>query len=394
MDVRKDFPILQRMVNGKPLVYLDNAATTQKPVQVIEAVKDFYENHNANLGRGVHTLGLEATEMFEDARRKVAKFINARAEEIVFTNNATQGLNMVAMLYENRLAKFDEVVTTIMEHHSDYTPWKVISQKTGAKLRVIDITDDGSLDMGDYRRRIGNNTTVVAATHVSNVLGTVNPAKEMTKIAHENGALFVLDGAQSVAHMKTDVKRLDCDFMAFSGHKMLAPTGIGVLYGKYDLLEDMDPLFTGGGMVSKTYPGDIEFLKPPRRFEAGTQNVEGTIGLSAAIDYLEKIGMDKVHKHEVELTKHAMDNLRGVDIYGPEERTGIVSFNIGKMDPHDVATMMDENGIAIRSGQHCAQPLMHRLKLEGTARMSFYIYNTLDEVDYALGVIKKIKSLA
>jgi len=394
MDVRGDFPILKRKINGKQLVYFDNAATTQKPVQVIDAVADFYKNHNANLGRGIHTLALEATEMYEDARKKVAKFINARPDEVIFTYNATDGLNRVALEYEKKLGKFSEVVTTVMEHHSNYVPWKLACERKKAKFKVVDITDDGELDMKDYRKKVGRNATVVSAAYVSNVLGTVNPVEEMAKIAHENGAIFVLDGAQSVAHRKTDVKKLDCDFIAFSGHKMLAPTGIGVLYGKHDLLVEMSPLCTGGGMVEKTYPGSVEFLKPPRRFEAGTQNVDGAIGLSAAIDYLEKIGMDNVQKHDEKLAKYAFEELEDVDIYGPEERTGIISFNIPGMDADEVATIMDENGIAIRSGHHCAQPLMHRLKIDGCARMSFYIYNTKEELDYALGVIEKIKKLA
>lgn len=394
MDVRRDFPILKRKINGKPLVYFDNAATTQKPVQVIEAVEDFYKNHNANLGRGVHTLALEATEMYEDARKKVAKFISARADEVIFTQNATDGLNRVALAYEKNLGKFSEVVTTIMEHHSNYVPWKLACERRKAKFKIVDITDDGRLNMKDYEKKVGKNTKVVAATHVSNVLGTINPVAEMSKIAHQNGAMLVLDGAQSVPHMSVDVKKLGCDFMAFSGHKMLAPMGIGVLYGKHDLFGEMEPLITGGGMVERTYPGEIKFLKPPQKFEAGTQDAAGAVGLAAAIDYLEKIGIDNVQKHDEKLAKHAFEELRNVDIYGPEERAGIISFNIPRADADEVATIMDENGIEIRSGHHCAQPLMHRLKIDGCARMSFYVYNTKEELDYALGIIEKIKKLA
>jgi len=394
MDVRDDFPILKRKINGKPLVYLDNAATTQKPVQVLDAVDEFYKGHHANLGRGVHTLALETTEIYEDARKRVAGFINAKPEEIVFTNNTTQGLNMVAHHQGKELVRFNEVVTTVMEHHSNYVPWKLACELSKAKLRMVDITDDGRLDMKDFQKSVNKNTRVVAATHVSNVLGTVNPVSDMVKIAHENGAVFVLDGAQSVAHQKTDVKKLKCDFMAFSGHKMLAPMGIGVLYGQYDLLEDMDPDLTGGGMVERTYPSKITFLKTPRKFEAGTQNAGGAVGLAAAIDYLERIGMDKVQKHEDGLTKYALENMGGVKIYGPKERAGIISFNIPGISSEEIATIMDEQGIAIRSGQHCAQPLMHRLKIDGCARMSFYLYNTKDELEYTLGILRKIKDIA
>ncbi len=393
MDVRGDFPILDRLVNGRKLVYFDNAATTQKPVQVIEAVKEFYEKHNANPGRGVHTLAVEVTEMYENARRKIARFINAKPEEIVFTHNATQSLNMAAGYCCRDLGKFDRVVATIMEHHSNYTPLAMAAKRTGAELAVVDMDDDGRLDLRDYEKKVNINTKAIAATHVSNVLGTVNPVSEMARIAHDSGALFILDGAQSVPHMKTDVKKLECDFLAFSGHKMLGPMGAGVLYGRYDLLEDMKPLFTGGGMISRVYPGDIEFLDPPQRFEAGTQNVAGVVGLGAAIDYLEKIGMKRVRKHEEELTTYTLDNIADVEMYGSHKRIGIISFNIRNMDPHDLAMIMDENGVAIRSGHHCAQPLMHRLRIDGCARMSFYIYNTIDEVDYALGVIKKARSL-
>lgn len=394
MNVRHDFPILKRKINGKPLVYFDNAATTQKPTQVIDAVADFYRNHNANVGRGAHTLAREATEAFEGARKKVARFIGARTEEIVFNGGATEGLNMVSQNYGRMLGKSDEVVTTIMEHHSNYLPWKMISQKTGAGIKLVDIDNEGSLDMGDYKKKVGKKTALVAATHISNFLGSINPAREMAKIAHENGAVFILDGAQSVPRMPIDVKKLGCDFMVFSGHKVLAPMGVGVLYGRYDLLEEMEPLEVGGGMITKVYPGAPEFLKPPHCFEAGTPDVGGAIGLGAAIDYLKKLGMDKVEKYEEELTEYALGELEGITIYGPKKRAGIISFNIPGVENDDVATIMDENGVAIRSGHNCAQPLMYRLRIGGSARMSFYIYNTKEEVDFAAGVIEKIKKLA
>ncbi len=397
MDVRKDFPILKRRVNGKPLVYLDNAATSQKPKQVIDAVRDFYEKRNANLGRGVHTLGVEATEMYEDARREVASFINAEPEEIVFTLNSTQGLNMAAGYCCRDLDGHDELLTTIMEHHSCYLPVAMACEKSGARLRIADITGKGRLDMDDYAKKMDGKTRAVAAAHVSNVLGTVNPAKEMARLAHESGALFILDAAQSAAHMRVDVQKLDCDFMAFSGHKMLGPTGTGVLYGRKELLEDMEPPLTGGGMVSRVRPEGTEFLGTPRKFEAGTQNIAGVVGLGAAVDYLKKLGMGRVQKHEKKLTKRALRGLggmEGVELYGPEDRAGIISFNVEGMDPHEVAAIMDESGIAVRSGHHCAQPLMRSLGIDGCARMSFYVYNTQEEADYALGVIEKIGSLA
>ena len=394
MDVRKDFPILKRKINGKALVYLDNAATTQKPQQVIDAISEFYENHNANVGRGVHALAREASEMYADARKKVARFINAKPDEIVFTNNTTQGLNMVADSYGQRMGKYDEIAMTVMEHHSSYLPWRRVSERTKAGIKLVDIDDNGILKMKDYEKKVRTNTTVVAAMHVSNVLGTINPVREMAKIAHQNGAVFVMDAAQSVPHMPVDVKRLDCDFMAFSGHKMVGPTGIGVLYGRYDLLEDMEPPLVGGGMVARAYPGDVEFLGLPEKFDAGTPNAEGAIGLAAAINYLERLGMDKVQKHEQELTKRALDKLKGIKVYGPEERAGVIGFNVPGVDADDVAAIMDENGIAIRSGHHCAQPLMRRLRIDGCARMSFYVYNTKEEVDYVVDVINKIRKLA
>jgi cysteine desulfurase/selenocysteine lyase len=394
VDVRKDFPILKRKVNGRPLVYFDNAATTQKPVQVIESVSDFYKNRNANVGRGVHTLAREATEAYEEARRKVARFINAGPEEVIFTSGTTQGLNMVAQAYEVKLGKKNEVVTSMMEHHSSYLPIKMLSKKTGCSVRLVDLDKEGSLDIDSYARNVNKRTGMVSITHVSNVLGAINPVEELAAIAHENGAAFVLDAAQSVPHMPVDVKRLGCDFMAFSGHKMLGPMGIGVLYGRKELLEEMEPSLVGGGAVARTCPGEIEFLAPPQKFEAGTPNAAGAVGLAAAIGYLEGIGMEKVQKHERDLTKIAVEGMGELETYGPANRIGIVSFNVPGVNADDVAIAMDENGIAIRSGQHCAQPLMCRLKIDGCARMSFYIYNMKEEVNYAVGIIDKIKKLA
>jgi len=394
--IRKDFPILKKKVNGKPLVYLDNAATSQKPRHVIEAVKDFYENHNANLGRGVHTMALEATEMFEGARKKVAKFINAKPEEVIFTLNDTQAINMIALSYARILRERDRVVTTAMEHHSNYLPWTAACRRSGAELKIAGITDRGELDMADYQDKLGKNTKVAAATHISNVLGIMNPAKEMAKVAHEAGAVFFLDGAQSVPHMRIDVKELSCDFMAFSGHKMLGPTGVGVLYGKKELLEEMEPVFMGGGTVGKVTEKGTELLKPPRDFEAGTQNIAGVVGLEAAVEYLEGIGMGKVEGHGDVLNKAALKGLEelGADIIGPAEasiRKGPVTFNLGGIDHHDLALILDEQGIEVRSGQNCCGPLFEKLGVDGGVRASPYLYNTQEEVDKFLEVLGKLK---
>jgi cysteine desulfurase / selenocysteine lyase len=393
MDVRSDFPILKRKVNGKPLIYLDNAATTQKPVQVLDAVRDFYENHCGNVGRGEHTLGREAGEAYEVARKKVASFINAKPEEIVFTSGSTAGLNMVARGFECKLDKCSKVVTSVMEHHSSYVPLAALARRTGCSVGLVDVRN-WKLGMEQYAREI-QGASLASVTHVSNVLGTINPAAEMAKLAHESGAAFMLDAAQSAPHMPLNVKKLDCDFMVFSGHKMLAPMGIGVLYGRKDMMEGLEPSLFGGGMVSKSC-GGLEFLKPPERFEAGTPNVGSAVGLAAAIDYLEKLGMESIRKHEEGLVKRALQGLASLDaeLYGPNDRAGMISFNLKGVSASDVATIMDENGIAIRSGQHCAQPLMCRLGIDECARMSFYVYNTEEEVDYATKVINKIEKLA
>jgi cysteine desulfurase/selenocysteine lyase len=392
MDVRKDFPILKKKINGKPLVYLDNAATTQKPIQVIDAVANYYREHNGNVGRGVHTLAREAAEAYEESREVVADFINAKTNEIIFTGGATESMNIVARGHLANLGKGDEVVTSVMEHHSNYVPIRMLAEKTGCSVKLIDIDGDGKLDLEKYAEVI-KDSKLVSIGHVSNVLGTINPVKEMINIAHENDALFTLDGAQSVPHMHMDVKKLDCDFLVFSGHKMLAPMGIGVLYGKRELLDVMEPSLVGGGMVADAC-GDLEFLQAPYRFEAGTPNVGGAVGLSAAIDYLQGIGMKNVQKHCRSLANRALAGMKGLEVYGPKERESVISFNVPGVDSSDVATIMDDNGIAIRSGQHCAQPLMCRLNIEGAARMSFYIYNSKEEVTRVLDVIDKVRSLA
>ena len=392
MNVRDDFPILQKKINGKPLIYLDNAATTQKPIQVIEAVADYYKNSNGNVGRGVHSLARESTDAYENARKTVARFINADPKEVIFTSGATAALNIVAQGHTSKLGAGDSIITSVMEHHSNYIPIAMLAKKTGCSVKLLDIDKDGNLDLDAYSEMIVG-SKLVSMTHVSNVLGTVNPVKEMIKIAHENNAVFVLDAAQSAPHMPLDVKRLDCDFLAFSGHKMLAPMGIGVLYGKRDLLNEMEPSLVGGGMVAEAC-GEMEFLRAPYRFEAGTPNVGGAVGLAAAVDYLSDLGIDKVQRHGQELTNLALDGMGDLEIYGPPEKESVISFNVPGVDSADVATIMDENGIAIRSGHHCAQPLMCRLNVDGAARISFYVYNTKEEVEKTLDVISKIKELA
>ncbi|MBI3036359.1 cysteine desulfurase [Candidatus Woesearchaeota archaeon] len=401
--IREDFPILKRKVYGKPLVYLDNAATTQKPVQVIQAMNYYYENYNSNVHRAVHKLSQEATVEYDEAHEKVAKFIAATGmEEVIFTKNTTESLNLAANSLSQQLKKGDEIVLTQMEHHSNIVPWQQAAKRTGAKLRFLEIDGNGELKLQHNSATSGmcnrtssdlqlpqlmsKKTKIVAFTHVSNVLGTINPAKEIIAAAKEAGAITVLDAAQSVPHMPVDVKKLDCDFMAFSAHKMLGPTGIGVLYGKQELLEKMEPLLYGGDMISEVSFQDAKWNELPWKFEAGTPNVAGAVGLTAAVDYLEGIGVENIHEHEKMLTKMAMEKLRQIDeltIYGPEaaRRGGLVSFNINGIHPHDVSAMLDAEGIAVRGGHHCAMPLAKLLGITGTARASFYLYNTQEEIE-------------
>jgi cysteine desulfurase/selenocysteine lyase len=387
--VRKDFPILQRRVHGRPLVYLDNAATTQKPRAVIDALNRYYENSNANIHRGLHALAEEATAAYEETRAKVARFIGApAAESIIFTRNATESINLVAHSWGRKhLRPGDEIVLTVMEHHSNLIPWQLLVKETGARLRFVDIDDEGRLRWDDVERLIGERTRLVAFTHMSNVLGTINPAAEIAALAHRRGALVLVDGAQSVPHMPVDVQDLDCDFLAFSSHKMLGPTGVGILYAKRELLDGMDPFLGGGEMISRVTLEDATWNEVPWKFEAGTPDIGGVVALSAAVDYLEKLGMESVRAHEGELARNALDLLEcipGVTIYGPRDSGGrgaVVAFNYGDLHPHDLGTALDSYGIAIRAGHHCAQPLMARLGCVATARASFYIYNRLDEVE-------------
>ena len=387
--IRQDFPILQLRVNGRRLVYLDNAATTQKPRQVIEALVRYYETSNANIHRGIHTLATRATEQYEDARRKVARFIGARGpEEVVFTRNATEAINLVARAWgDEHIGEGDEIVLTLMEHHSNIVPWQLLARRKGATLRYAGITDDGKLDLDELRRLIGRRTKLVAVTHMSNVLGTINPVADIAEMAHRAGALLLVDGAQSVPHLPVDVQALGADFLAFSAHKMLGPTGVGVLWARAELLEAMPPFLGGGDMIAVVRPESSTWAELPHKFEAGTPNIADVIAFGAAVDYLEGIGMANARRHEEELTELALERLRrvaGVRIFGPSsasERGGVVSFAMEAAHPHDVATIADGYGVAIRAGHHCAQLLMRALGVPATSRASFSIYNDVDDIE-------------
>jgi cysteine desulfurase / selenocysteine lyase len=396
-EIRKLFPILDQEVNGKQLVYLDSSATSQKPLQVIEALDKYYHFDNSNVHRGVHTLGTRATDAYEGAREKVRKFINAKStQEVIFTRGTTTSLNTVARSYgEANLNEGDEIVITYMEHHSNIIPWQQVAKRTGATLKYIPLQEDGTISIEDARATITANTKIVSVMQVSNVLGVINPIKEIAKIAHENGAIMVVDGAQSAPHMKIDVQDLDCDFLAFSGHKMCGPTGIGVLYGKKHLLENMEPIEYGGEMIDFVQLYESTWKELPWKFEGGTPIIAGAIGLGAAIDFLNEVGLDRIADHEHQLSAYAFEKLstiEGMTIYGPKDpakRAGLITFNLDDVHPHDVATVLDAEGIAVRAGHHCAQPLMRWLKATATARASFYLYNTEDDIDkLASGLIK------
>ncbi|WP_342428521.1 cysteine desulfurase [Paenibacillus sp. FSL L8-0158] len=395
--IREQFPILHQEINGHPLVYLDNAATSQKPLAVIEAIKHYYEYDNSNVHRGVHTLGSRATDAYEGAREKVARFLNAkRSQEIIFTRGTTTALNLVASSYGRANCKEgDEIVITQMEHHSNLIPWQQVAKATGATLKYIPLQEDGSVDLTDVENTITENTKIVAIAHVSNVLGVVNPVKEIAAIAHRKGAVIVIDGAQSTPHMKVDVQDIDADFYAFSGHKMCAPTGIGALYGKKALLENMEPIEFGGEMIDDVGLYESTWKELPWKFEGGTPIIAGAVGLGAAIDFLESIGMDAIAQHESRLSNYALKRLReveGLTIYGPAERhVGLVTFNLDDVHPHDVATVLDSKGVAVRAGHHCCQPLMRWLKASATARASFYLYNTEEEVDALVSALIQTK---
>ncbi|WP_100012951.1 cysteine desulfurase [Lentibacillus sediminis] len=394
--IREQFPILHQEVNGHPLVYLDSSATSQKPQSVIDAVNDYYREDNSNVHRGVHTLGSRATEKYEGARDKVRSFINAKSTaEIIFTRGTTTSINTVAYSYARaNLQAGDEIVITPMEHHSNIIPWQQAAKATGAVLKYIPLEADGTIRLEAARETITPNTRVVAVSHVSNVLGTVNPVKELAAIAHEHGAVMLVDGAQGAPHMRVDVEELDCDFYCFSGHKMCGPTGIGVLYGKRDLLEEMEPVEFGGEMIDFVNLYDSTWKELPWKFEGGTPIIAGAIGLGAAIDFLQEVGLDAITEHEKELAAYAMEQVRmidGIDIYGPEERAALVTFNITDVHPHDLATVLDAEGIAVRAGHHCCQPLMKWLDVTATARASFYLYNTKEDVDRLVDGLVKTK---
>nr|WP_309599156.1 cysteine desulfurase [Paenibacillus barengoltzii] len=386
-ELKKQFPILQQEINGHPLVYLDSAASSQKPTVVIEALKHYYEWDNANVHRGVHTLGSRATDAYENAREKVARFIGAaRREEIIFTRGTTTSLNLVASSYgAANVGEGDEIVITPMEHHSNLIPWQQLALKKKAVLKYIPLQPDGHIDLADAEKTITPKTKIVATAYVSNVLGVVNPIKELAAIAHRNGAVMVVDGAQSTPHMKVDVQELDVDFYAFSGHKMCAPTGIGVLYGKKQLLEAMEPIEYGGEMIDDVGLYESSWKELPWKFEGGTPIISGAVGLAAAIDFLEGIGLEEIHRHEAKLATYAMNRLseiEGLTLYGPREReVGLITFNLLDIHPHDVATVLDASGIAIRAGHHCCQPLMRWLEASATARASLYLYNTEQDID-------------
>ena len=395
--IRKDFPILDQIVNDEPLVYLDNAATTQKPKAVLEAVNRYYQEDNANVHRGVHTLAERATASYEAARETVRRFINASlTKEVLFTRGTTTGLNWIGRFAEEILEEGDEVLISIMEHHSNILPWQEACRKTGAKL-VYAYLKDGGLDLEDFRKKLTDRTKFVSITHASNVLGVINPIQELAQLAHEKGAIMVVDGAQSVPHMKIDVQKLDADFFVFSGHKMAGPTGIGVLYGKEHYLNQMSPVEFGGEMIDFVYEQSATWKEFPWKFEAGTPNMAGAIGLAAAIDYLEAIGMDAIEHHEQELIAYVFPKLQaieGLKIYGSQDlakRSGVISFNLGNLHPHDLATALDYEGLAVRAGHHCAQPLIQYLEVPATARASFYLYNTKEDCDKLVEALIKTK---
>jgi cysteine desulfurase/selenocysteine lyase len=392
---QKDFPILKQKVNGKRLVYLDSAATSQKPQVVIDAISEYYKTYNSNIHRSIHTLSQKATNEFEKTRKTVADFINAKQEEVIFTKGTTESLNVVAHALKDRIRKGDEIVLTIMEHHSNIVPWQQVAKERGAVLKYIPITKYFRLDMAAANKLITKKTKIVAITHMSNVLGTINPVKDIAKLAHAVGALVVVDGAQSVPSMKIDVKDLDCDFLAFSSHKMCGPTGVGVLYGKYKLLEAIEPFDYGGHMIKEVTLQDATWNEIPWKFEGGTSNIADVIAFGKAIEYLNSIGMDKIEKHEQELTAYTLQQLKKmkqIKVIGPsdmKQRGPIVSFHVEGMHPHDVSELADREGVALRGGHHCCMPLMKSLDIPGCSRASFYLYNTEEDVDVLVSALQK-----
>lgn len=396
-ELRNDFPIFKKKINGKELVYLDNASTTQKPYSVIDSITDFYTNYNSNIHRAVYQLAEEATALYEQSREKIANFINVRPEEIIFTRNTTESINLIAHSWaRTNLKKDDGIAITELEHHSNIVPWQILSQEIGTRLEYVGIDENGFLDLDHLNDLISSKKVkLVSLSHMSNVLGTIVPIERIIKTAHENDIPVLVDGAQSVPHMPVNVKNMDCDFLVFSAHKMLGPTGVGVLYAKKEFLEKMRPFMGGGDMIKEVFKFHTNYNEVPYKFEAGTPNIADVVGFGAAIDYLEKIGMDNVRKHEIDLTKYALESIQSINyltIYGPRDpnyRGGVISFNIADIHPHDLATIMNDHGIAIRSGHHCAQVLMQRLDVPATSRASFYIYNTKEEIDKFVNAIKE-----
>ena len=387
--IKNDFPILFQEVNDEPLVYLDNAATSQKPKQVIDSLVHYYEHDNANVHRGVHTLAERATSSYEASREKVRNFINAKStKEVLFTRGTTTAINWLSRSYgDANVSAGDEILISQMEHHSNIVTWQELAKRQNATLVYVDLTDEGELDIEDFKKKLSHKTKIVSLAHASNVLGVVNPIKELTELVHEVGAVMVVDGAQSVPHMSVDVQELDADFYAFSGHKMCGPTGIGVLYGKQNLLEKMEPIEFGGEMIDFVYHDHSTWTELPWKFEAGTPNIAGAIALGSAINYLTEIGMDNIHQHEQELVEYVFPKLKaieGLTIYGPQDpkkHTGVIAFNIDGVHPHDTSTALDMEGVAVRAGHHCVQPLLTYLGVQSTARASFYFYNTKKDAD-------------
>lgn len=400
-NYKEDFPLfLKHQKSGKDLIYFDNAATTQKPKQVIEAIVNYYENYAANPHRGAYALSSDATDAYENARKTTARFIGADSEEIIFTSGTTQSINLLASsLCQGHLGADDEILISIAEHHSNLLPWQRVAELTGARLRYMYLDEFGRIPKEEWEKKITTRTKIVSIIHVSNVLGSMNPIDEIVKAAHAAGAQVLLDAAQSVPHMKIDVKKLDVDYLAFSGHKMLGPAGIGVLYGKYNLLKKLNPVNIGGGIVEEVTEMTVRYKDPPWKFEAGTPNVEGAVGLKAAIEYIETIGIDKINEIETELTDYALNEMKKIPeliVYGDlnsSNRAGIISFHVKDVHPHDTASILDADGVAIRAGHHCAQPLMVYLGVYSTCRMSLYFYNTKEEIDIAMNSLKKVRGV-
>jgi cysteine desulfurase/selenocysteine lyase len=388
--IRRDFPILDRKINGKPLVYLDNAATSQKPISVIQALIDYYSLNNANIHRGIHTLSEEATDAYEQARERIAKFIDApEARSVIFTRNATEGFNLVMYTWgRQHVSEGDDIVVSAMEHHSNLVPWQMLAKEKGAHLKFIELTPDGELDMNSARAVIGPKTKLVSVTLMSNVLGTITPVRELADLAHAQGAVLMVDGAQGVPHLPVSVQEMDCDFLSFSFHKMLGPTGVGILWGRTEILKAMPPFMGGGDMIAAVWREKSRYNELPWKFEAGTPNIADVIAAAKAIEYLQNLGMENVRAHEIEMTEYALhkfSEVKGATIYGPKnanKRGGVISFNLESVHPHDLGQILNESGVAVRAGHHCCQPLMRDLDVMGTARASFYIYNTKEEIDF------------